>query len=71
MTGVSNGTFPCKDCGDRKVGCHSTCEKYTTAKAVYEKKVADQKEIDGRNGDVDDFRIKAIMRAKERNRRRK
>ena len=19
---------PCKDCYDRKVGCHSTCEKY-------------------------------------------
>ena len=19
---------PCKDCKDRKVGCHSTCEKY-------------------------------------------
>jgi hypothetical protein len=19
---------PCKDCPDRKVGCHSTCEKY-------------------------------------------
>ena len=19
---------PCKDCGDRVIGCHSTCEKY-------------------------------------------
>ncbi len=19
---------PCRDCGDRKVGCHGTCEKY-------------------------------------------
>ena len=21
---------PCKDCPDRQVGCHSTCEKYLT-----------------------------------------
>lgn len=21
---------PCKDCPDRQVGCHSTCEKYIT-----------------------------------------
>lgn len=21
---------PCKDCADRKLGCHSTCEKFKT-----------------------------------------
>ena len=21
-------TCPCKDCTDREIGCHSTCEKY-------------------------------------------
>lgn len=31
---------PCKECADRKVGCHSTCPKYTEwkAKAVQEPK---------------------------------
>lgn len=24
---------PCKDCKDRKVGCHSTCEKYNQWKS--------------------------------------
>lgn len=35
MKPVSN----CKDCGNRTVGCHSTCEDYQTylqAKAAYE-----------------------------------
>lgn len=26
---------PCKDCKDRAVGCHSSCERYITAKAAY------------------------------------
>lgn len=24
--------FPCKDCADRTLGCHSTCEKYNNIK---------------------------------------
>lgn len=24
-------TFPCRDCLDRNVGCHSNCEKYLLA----------------------------------------
>lgn len=26
----------CKDCKDRHVGCHSTCEKYINAKKEYD-----------------------------------
>lgn len=26
----------CKDCKDRYVGCHSTCEKYINAKKEYD-----------------------------------
>lgn len=29
--------FTCKDCKDRKVGCHSTCEKYNLEKAEFYK----------------------------------
>jgi hypothetical protein len=25
--------YPCKDCTDRVLGCHSTCQKYMEAKA--------------------------------------
>ena len=28
---------PCKDCPDRVLGCHSTCQKYIDKKAAYEK----------------------------------
>lgn len=30
-------TQPCKDCPDRKVGCHSQCEKYKAWRAEYDK----------------------------------
>lgn len=26
----------CKDCADRKIACHSTCETYKEQKAAYE-----------------------------------
>ena len=26
----------CKDCVDREIGCHATCEKYITAKKEWE-----------------------------------
>ena len=25
--------YPCKDCEERKLGCHSACEKYLAVKA--------------------------------------
>ena len=31
------GKYPCKDCPDRKVGCHSTCEAFLKAKANADK----------------------------------
>lgn len=31
------GTFPCKNCGDRYVGCHSKCSKYIESQAENER----------------------------------
>lgn len=31
---VYDGMSPCQECADRKVGCHSTCPKYTEWKAT-------------------------------------
>ena len=37
---------PCKDCANRKVGCHSECEKYTSYKdAIYERNVVTRKAL--------------------------
>ena len=33
-------SFPCKDCTDRFVGCHGSCQKYKDAKAEHERKRA-------------------------------
>lgn len=31
-------TYPCRDCPDRAVGCHSKCEKYLAARQDHHKK---------------------------------
>ena len=61
--------YPCKDCPDRVVGCHSTCEKYQAAKVDHKKKEAvileEKKVYDG----LDDYvfaRIEKLKRKKER-----
>lgn len=43
-------TSVCKDCEDRKVGCHSTCRKYIEQSEQYKKENAEiykQRSIDG------------------------
>lgn len=34
---------PCKDCGDREIRCHCTCERYKEWKAWHDKAVADER----------------------------
>lgn len=36
----NNGIHCCKDCTDRQIGCHSTCEKYIQSKEEHEEKRA-------------------------------
>lgn len=43
------GTFPCKNCGDRYVGCHSKCSKYVECQAENErikKSIRSKKSVD-------------------------
>lgn len=35
--------FPCKNCKNRKAGCHGSCVEYKTAKADYEKAKEDER----------------------------
>lgn len=49
--------FTCKDCLERKMGCHGSCEKYKQERAEHDKRIAQEKaqkeiiryEIDTRN----------------------
>ena len=34
---------PCRNCGDRKVGCHGKCEKYISWAADHEKKKMEER----------------------------
>lgn len=39
-------TFPCRDCPDRNVGCHSSCEKYLLASKENEKVLEARRQMD-------------------------
>lgn len=57
--------YPCKDCSDRRIGCHSECEKYKdcTDKA---RQIRDQRAI---NNQKDDDKFQAIIRTEKRMRK--
>lgn len=50
----------CKDCQDRKVGCHSSCKKYKELQAYFEKIRAER----CRESDYGDYAVKIMMRNK-------
>lgn len=35
--------FSCKECADRKIGCHSNCSKYKNEKAEYDRRRDDER----------------------------
>lgn len=63
-------TFPCKNCNDREVGCHSHCEKFKESKAVYEQKLSDYRQAEKKEVDVNDFKIKSVIRSNKIMKRR-
>lgn len=71
MQMIRKDTFPCKDCTDRAVGCHGSCEKYTGAKQAYNKQMEEYKQAEKLQDDVDDFKITSVIRTKERSRRKR
>ena len=61
--------YPCKDCTDRAVGCHSKCEKYLAARIDHKQKEAvilrEKAVYDG----MDNYVITTIKKAKKRRER--
>ena len=55
----------CKDCSDRKLGCHSDCEKYQNEVAENEKRKAFLQ----RDRGVDDYIRENIYKAKNKSSR--
>lgn len=68
---------PCKNCDERRVGCHAVCRKYTAWKVDHEafmKKVHMEKMLDGRSDWIRSgtlYHDKPVIRSRENERRRK
>ena len=59
---VSN---PCKDCKDRKLGCHSKCDKYSE----FKNKIEEIKEERIKQNFIDDYRITKVERTNKKMRK--
>lgn len=57
----------CKDCPDRQIGCHSTCERY---KEQSEQRRKEQEEI-RRQRDIDNAQTKRMIESHIRMKRRR
>jgi len=59
-------TAPCKDCPDRTVGCHASCEKYI-AFAAERERIRTEKWLDSQNETIpNQKKIKNINRKHRR-----
>lgn len=56
--------FPCKDCTDRHVGCHSECPKYIAAKEDNDEKKERIREAKARENIIWGFKKKTIAATK-------
>lgn len=56
----------CKDCQDRTVGCHSTCQKYQAAKAEYQKSIDAIQKLKDAEDCIDDVKTRSVLRVKRR-----
>lgn len=59
---------PCKLCCDRIVGCHSSCEKYISAKAKHDEARAELTKVKIGNWDIEDYtkRVKKKIAIRQR-----
>lgn len=64
-------SFPCKNCPDRAVGCHSTCEKYLAAQREHTKQRAEMFKIKSAQDSLDEYRFRVIAGIRERYEKRR
>ena len=56
----------CKDCLDRNVGCHGSCQKYLDAKSENERKKAWLYQKMDAEKDIEEYKMKAVDAMKRR-----
>lgn len=52
----------CKDCTERKVGCHSSCEAYQKEKAAYEAYCRDIRNKKRNENNIRGFKVEMILK---------
>jgi len=67
---MCNVNFPCKDCTDRHVGCHSTCEPYLKIKKEHQTINEKIREQSSKESALTDVQIQGIRRMSARRHRR-
>ena len=58
----------CLDCTDRKVGCHSTCQKYISQKVVADEQKTIRDKSQQKECDANRFKINQCIKASIRKR---
>lgn len=58
--------FPCKDCEDRSVGCHSICQKYIAAKEKVEQEKKNPKAEQALNVQIELYKRDTIRKVQQR-----
>lgn len=58
--------YPCKDCADRTVGCHSTCEKYLSVKSTYKAETSIINKAKMEQDDFDDYKVRDVTATKKK-----
>lgn len=52
----------CKDCAERKVGCHSSCKAYQKEKAAYEAYSSDIRNKKRNENNIRGFKVETILK---------
>lgn len=58
----------CKDCVDRKSGCHANCERYKLARSQYDAKNEKRKYQERKEYEFNNFKRETIQKAMKRKR---
>lgn len=59
----------CKDCENRKVGCHNQCQTYLDAKREFDRYKDEKRKAERAEHEADAFDINNRIRIKERTKR--
>ena len=58
--------YPCKDCSDRVVGCHSKCDKYLATRAEHKRWLEECEARIAAEKDIIDFKLKTIYKTNKK-----